>query len=160
MPTGKKNKKNAKNRTKKIENELDIIENNIDNLCKTAKKQSEINIEEQERKKSVEEKIETIREDLKTQLLNQSKLGKHFEDMVEDYIFFVRLKEDLQQDIRDHGLRYKSMTGNGYSTEKPNESVKNLKDINAQMLKILQELDLKEPDEGPKVGDGKNDLLS
>lgn len=160
MPTSKKDTKNAKNKTKKVEKELDIIENNIDNLKKATKKQNEKIKKEKQRKSAVEEKIEIIREDLRTQLLNQSKLGKHFEDMVEDYIFFVRLKEDLQQDIRDNGLRYKSMTGNGYPTEKPNESVKNLKDINAQMLKILQELDLKEPDEGPKVGDDEDDLLS
>jgi chromosome segregation ATPase len=160
MPTRKKSSKKTKKSTKKLEKELDVLENNIDNLEKASKKPTKEQKQEIERKNAVEEKIDIIREDLRTQLLNQSKLGKHFEDMVEDYIFFVRLKEDLQQDIRDNGLRYKSMTGNGYPTEKPNESVKNLKDINAQMLKILQELDLKEPDEGPKVGDDEDDLLS
>ena len=156
MSTSKKVPKKFKKQKK----ELDIIENNIDNLNKVSKAQIKEQKEAKKRKKAVEEKIEIIREDLRTQLLNQSKLGKHFEDMIEDYIFFVRLKEDLQQDIREKGLRYESMTGNGYPTEKPNESVKNLKDINAQMLKILQELDLKEPDEGPKAGDDEDDLLS
>ena len=81
-----------------------------------------------------EEKIETIRTDLKTQLLNQGKMGKHFD-------------------------RYETMTGNGYLTEKENKSPDTLIKTNNQMLKILQVLDLKEPEELPKVGDGKGDLL-
>jgi len=76
--------------------------------------------------------------------------------MIEDYIFFVKLKEDLQNDIKTKGLRYKSTTGNGYITDKANESVQNLIKTNAQMLKILQDLDLKAPDDG---GDGGDDLL-
>lgn len=46
----------------------------------------------------------------------------------------------------------------GYLTDKPNESVQNLVKINAQMLKILQDLELKAPDENPKEGGG-DDLL-
>ena len=46
------------------------------------------------------------------------------------------------------------MTGNGYTTEKPNESVQNILKVNGQMLKILQDLDLKAPNE-----DGEGDDL-
>ena len=106
-----------------------------------------------------EEKIETIRNDLKLQLLNQGKIGKHFDDMVEDYIYFVKMKDILQKDISEKGLRYKTMTGNGFNTEKENKSPDTLIKTNNQMLKILQVLDLKEPEELPEVGDGKDDLL-
>ena len=82
--------------------------------------------------------------------------------MVEDYVYFVGLKLILQDDIESSGIRYKTQTGNGYTTFKPNESVQNLVKVNAQMLKILSELNLKEPvlleikDSG---GDAEDDLL-
>ncbi len=151
-------RKTTKTKEKIIEEQLDTIENNINNYGKVVKKQNKKKEEEEKRKSAIEEKVETIREDLKTQLLNQSKLGKQFDDMVEDYIFLVKLKEDLQYDIAVNGIRYEAKTGNGYKTDKPNESVQNLLKVNAQMLKILQDLELKAPDEGPKEGEG-DDLL-
>jgi hypothetical protein len=115
----------------------------------------ENNKKEKERQKKLQEKLDIIKEDLNNQLTNQGKFGKQFEDMVEDYLFFVKLKEDLQLDIKINGLRCLRMTGNGFPAEKPNESVQNLIKVNAQMLKILQDLDLKAPDE---EGEG-DDLL-
>ena len=88
------------------------------------------------------------------QLNQQEKNGKHFEDMIDDYIYFYRLKEDLKQDIKDNGLRIECMTGNGYTTEKDNKSVERIVNVNAEMLKILHDLQLKSPEEG-----GNNGLL-
>lgn len=90
--------------------------------------------------------IITIRNDLITQLEEQQKFGKHFKDMVEDYIYLVKLKIKLQEDINKKGIRYRVKSGNGFSSSKPNESVLNLLKVNAQMLKILQDLELKAPD--------------
>lgn len=104
-----------------------------------------------------DEKINIIRNDLNNQLLEQGKIGKHFDDMVEDYIYLVKLKDELQADIKAKGIRYRVKTGNGFYTSKPNESVQNLLKVNAQMLKILQDLDLK-TSENKNTGDG-NDLL-
>ena len=160
MPAKKKTSKIAKNKAKKVEKQIETIEENLETYEKVLEKQKQKEEEENKRKITLEEKVNTIREDLKTQLLNQSKLGKQFDDMIEDYIFFVKLKEELQYDIKMNGIRYKAMTGNGYTTDKPNESVQQLVKVNAQMLKILQDLNLKAPDEGPEVGDGKDDLLS
>ena len=78
--------------------------------------------------------------------------------MIENYLFYVRLKEDLQYDIDVKGIRYEARTGNGYKTDKPNESVKNLINVTTEMRKILQDLDLKEPEENPEAGEG-DDLL-
>ena len=94
---------------------------------------------------------------LKNQLLAQNKFGKQFDDMVEDYIFLVKLKEELQYDIKSNGIRYFTTTGNGFTSSKPNESVPNLLKVNGQMLKILQDLELKAPEENPG-GEG-DDLL-
>lgn len=122
------------------------------------KEQQKKQREEKKRQKKIQEKIEIIENDLTEQLQNQNKFGKHFEDMVKDYLFFVKLKEDLQHDIDVNGIRYEAKTGNGYKTDKPNESVNNLIKVNAQMLKILQDLDLKDPEKDPEEGDG-DDLL-
>lgn len=104
------------------------------------------------------EEINQIRQDLLEQLLEQGKYGKHFESLVEDYINLEKLKRDIQKDIDKNGLRIKVMTGNGFKSEKPNESVQNILKVNGQQLKILQDLDLKAPSQTPKEGGG-DDLL-
>ena len=76
--------------------------------------------------------------------------------MVEDYLYFYRLKERLQNDIDNNGIRYKTTGGNGFTTYKPNESCERLIKTNAQMLKILQDLNLKAPDEGLEEGEEDN----
>lgn len=104
------------------------------------------------------EEIKQIRTDLLNQLMEQGKFGKHFESLVEDYINLEKLKRQIQEDIDKNGLRITSMTGNGFTTEKPNESVQNILKVNGQQLKILQDLDLKAPSKPPEEGDG-DDLL-
>ena len=104
------------------------------------------------------EEIKQIREDLLAQLLEQGKFGKHFESLIEDYINFEKLKRKMQKDIEENGLRIKTMTGNGFETEKKNDSVLDILKVNAQQLKILQDLDLKTPSKPPEEGDG-DDLL-
>lgn len=88
-----------------------------------------------------------IKEDLLLQLQSINKIGKFYTDMVDDYIYFYQLKRKLQTDIRKKGLRYEQTNGNGILVEKPNESILNLTKINTQMLKILNDLGLKEPQE-------------
>ena len=145
MPANKKNSKKNSNQEKEMEKQVEKIE-------KTVKKIKA----ENERTVEINKKAEIIREDLNNQLMQQNKFGKHFEDMVEDYIFFFKMKEDMRQDIVDNGLRYRNTGGNGFTTFKPNESVLNILKVNGQMLKILQDLELKAPDE---EGEG-DDLLS
>ena len=107
--------------------------------------------------KAIEEKVEYIREDLKEQLCDAGMFGKQYDDMVENYLYFVRLKEKLQYDIKVNGIRYQAKTGNGYLSDKPNESIKNLTTVNAEMRSIIKDLGLNTPKE-PKDGDD-DDLL-
>lgn len=110
-------------------------------------------------KKELENKeLEQIKQDLQDQLLEQGKIGKHFESLVNDYINLEKLKRKIQADIDKNGLRVKVMTGNGFKSEKPNESVQNILKVNGQQLKILQDLELKAPSKPPEEG-GENDLL-
>ena len=67
-------------------------------------------------------------------------------------------KRKMQKDIDDNGLRIKVMTGNGFKTEKKNDSVLDILKVNGQQLNILQDLDLKAPSQTPKEGVG-DDLL-
>ncbi|MBR3002862.1 MAG: hypothetical protein IKF38_04815 [Clostridia bacterium] len=147
MPTKKKTSKTSKSKEKKIEKDIERIEKNIEEIEKA-----------KEFEESISKKKEEIREDLKSQLIAQNKFGKQFDDMVEDYIYFVELKERLQHDLDINGIRYKATGGNGFTTFKPNESYERLLKTNGQMLTILEKMDLKAPDEGPKEGEG-DDLL-
>lgn len=151
-----------KKKPETLEKEREKLQKDIETLEQILKdKKSEVYTE-----KNIKKLQDTIREDLLNQLQEQEKFGKHFEDLVEDYVYNVGLKMKLQADIDLNGIRYKTSTGNGYITVKPNESILNLHKTNAQMLKILTDLDLKEPDgnaggnetngadSGDDVGDG------
>ncbi len=147
MATKKKTTKSTKSKKKTIEEKLEIIEENVEKVEKKL-----------ELEKAITDKKQAIKEDLQKQLMAQGKYGKHFDDMIEDYLYLVELKEKLKADINDNGIRYKSTGGNGFTTYKPNESCERILKTNAEMLKILQDLDLKSPDEIDN-GDGEDDLL-
>lgn len=86
-----------------------------------------------------------MRDSLLKQLRLQNKTSDFYEDLVNDYMDYWSLKKKLIADIRKKGLRYETVNGNGLTVEKPNESVNNLPKITAAMLKILNDLNLKEP---------------
>lgn len=87
--------------------------------------------------------------DMKASLIRQLELrgmnAEFYADLVNDYIYYWSLKKKLIADIKDKGLRYETVNGNGMTVEKPNESVANLQKTTATMLKILADLKLKEP---------------
>ncbi len=84
-------------------------------------------------------------ESLLQQLRMQNKTGKFYEDLANDYVTYWELKKKLISDIKQKGIRYKTTNGNGIATEKPNESIQNLQKTTATMLKILNDLKLREP---------------
>ncbi|MBP3463801.1 MAG: RNA polymerase subunit sigma-70 [Clostridia bacterium] len=145
MATKKSTKNTKKSKETEFEESLEKTEENLEYLKKQEKMESKIEILQQ-----------NIRKDLMSQLTSQGKFGKHFEDMVEDYLYFIDLKERLKFDLDDRGIRYRAIGGNGFATYKPNESYERLLKTNAEMLKILQELELKAPDDD---GDDGDDLL-
>lgn len=143
MPT----KKTTNKKEKELEEKIKNLEENMQRIEDNQKLEEKIN-----------EKKQLIKEDLQKQLISQGKFGKQFDDMIEDYLYFIELKERLQHDLDINGMRYKTTTGNGFTSNKPNESYERLLKTNAQMLKILQDLELKSPDP-EKDGDDANDLL-
>ncbi len=142
-------KKTTSKTTSKREKELEEMLKNLEEKMAEIEKAKRIDEE-------IKEKKIAIKEDLENQLIAQNKFGKQFDDMIEDYLYFFELKERLKYDIDINGIRYPNTGGNGFTTYKPNESVERLQKTNGQMLKILQDLDLKAPEED---GEG-DDLLS
>ena len=65
-----------------------------------------------------------------------------FNDQINDYMTMWDLKEQLKDDIKEHGLRKNYLTANGGYSEKDNQSVKQLPLINKQMLMLLKQLDI------------------
>lgn len=147
MANKKNTSKTVTKKEKELEKQVEILEKTLQQIK-----------EEQKLEEKIENTKNSIKDDLKSQLLSQNKFGKHFDDMIEDYLYFFELKERLKFDININGIRYKTTGGNGFTTFKANESVERLQKTNAQMLKILQDLDLKEPEESPEEGEG-DDLL-
>ena len=86
-----------------------------------------------------------IKESLLEQLRLQNKTSDFYLDLVSDYMDYWSLKKKLITDIRKKGIRYETVNGNGIEVEKPNETVTNLPKITTAMLKILNDLNLKEP---------------
>lgn len=86
-----------------------------------------------------------IKVSLEKQLNLQGKTSEFYHDLVEDYVYYWTLKKQLIKDIKEKGIRYSAINGNGIEVEKPNESVINLQKTTATMLKILSDLHLKEP---------------
>ncbi len=86
-----------------------------------------------------------IKESLLEQLRLQNKTSDFYLDLVSDYMDYWSLKKKLITDIRKKGIRYDTVNGNGIKVEKTNESVTNLPKITTAMLKILNDLNLKEP---------------
>ena len=87
--------------------------------------------------------------DVKMSLIRQLELrgmsAEFYMDLVNDYIYYWSLKKKLIADIKNKGLRYETVNGNGMTVEKANESVVNLQKTTVTMLKILADLKLKEP---------------
>ena len=86
-----------------------------------------------------------VKNSLLEQLRLQNKTSDFYRALVNDYMDYWSLKKKLISDIKNKGLRYETVNGNGLTVEKPNESVTNLPKITTAMLKILSDLNLKEP---------------
>ena len=105
------------------------------------------------------EKYNLIKEDLKDQLIDQNKLGHQYDDLLDHAVYLFELKDKLQNDINKNGIRIKTMTGNGYEKEDDNKSVDKLLKVSAQLMKVLNDLGLKEPTVDTGGENNDEDLL-
>ncbi|EJE7236597.1 P27 family phage terminase small subunit [Clostridium botulinum] len=90
----------------------------------------------------VQQLAKEIKEDLLNQLKGNEIYGKHYEDLVNDYMALWDIKNRLILDIRDRGVSIEWNNGKQLGRKK-NDSIPELNKTSAQMLKILAELGLK-----------------
>lgn len=93
-------------------------------------------------KELTEKDFGEISEDIKRQLQSLSKNGKYYDDLVNEYMYLLNVRETLKKDIKEKGVRYEFVNGNGKTQEKPNESVANLIKVEQILLKIFGDLQL------------------
>lgn len=90
-----------------------------------------------------------IRDSLLDQLMRTGASDGCFADLIDDYMGMWDAKNALLADIRERGVTIENVTNAGVNLKK-NDSVDQLVKINAQMLKLLDSLDIKA---GQDVGD-------
>lgn len=95
-----------------------------------------------------------VRISLEKQLIAKGADIDLFRDQINDYMSMWDLKEQLKDDIEEHGLRLNYSTANGGKVEKDNPSVKQLPLINKQMLMLLKQMEISTDS---VVTDGNND---
>ena len=94
-----------------------------------------------------------IKMDLLDQLERNGTTGKYYIDLVYDYMDMWVTKNLLVDDIQQRGVNVKYDNGGGQKGVKKNDSIEQRIKVNAQMLKLLNELGIK-PTQG---GDGCDD---
>lgn len=90
----------------------------------------------------VQQLAKEIKEDLLNQLKENETYGKHYEDLVNDYMALWDIKNRLIEDIKERGVSIEWNNGK-QAGKKKNDSIPELNKTSAQMLKILSELGLK-----------------
>ena len=92
------------------------------------------------RKSKKAREMDEIKEKIKSSLIKQLRAKgaetAHFLDIIDDYMEFYDTKKALQEDIKERGVSYKTLSANGF------ESVKDMVAVEKQMLSILKELGL------------------
>lgn len=102
---------------------------------------------------------QNIKNDLLNQLQSNKIKGRHYTDLVEDYMSLWITKNLLVQDINNRGVSVAWNNGGGQKGRKKNDSVSELTKVNAQMLKLLNELGLKPADSTTNKVDDEDDEL-
>lgn len=98
-----------------------------------------------------------IKQDLINQLERNGVYGSHYLDLIDDYMALWEIKNKLIKDIKKRGVSVHWCNGGGQEGYKKNDSISELNKTNAQMLKILSELNLKASSAG-SADDGDEDM--
>lgn len=92
-------------------------------------------------------KRENKRKEIRKELLNQLKRNgiytQYYVDLVEKYMDFWDVENDLIDDIQKRGVVVTYDNGGGQKGSKKNDSIDQRIKVNAQMLKILDSLGIK-----------------
>ena len=83
-----------------------------------------------------------IKESLMQQLKEKNADVEHFISLVDDYVWYYEQEKAMQDDIKNRGLSYKTISSQGKEYLKDNPSIKNAVMYNKQKLAILKEMQL------------------
>lgn len=101
-------------------------------------------------------KREILRSEIKRDLLEQIERngteGKYYTDLVDKYMDFWDMENELISDIKKRGVVTEYDNGGGQKGKKKNDSIDQRIKVNAQMLKILDSLGIK-----PNTSDNSGD---
>lgn len=98
-----------------------------------------------------------IKKALMEQLAHRGADLDHFKELVCDYCDFWEIAQALKKDIKDRGVVYSDVSSVGVPMQKNNPSVKELVNVNKQMLVVLEKLKLSV--EEITAEDGEDDEL-
>lgn len=84
-----------------------------------------------------------IKNDLLDQLERNGVYGNHYIDLVNDYMALWDVKNKLIKDIKEKGVSVRYQNGENQFGYKKNDSVRELTNVNNQMLRLLDSLGLK-----------------
>lgn len=97
-----------------------------------------------------------IRQDMIDQLERSGNDKDFFLDLIDDYMDMYATKQLLVTDIRERGVRVAYDNGGGQKGYKKNDSIEQRLKVNAQMMKLLRELQL--TPSGIEGGDSDEEL--
>lgn len=83
-----------------------------------------------------------IEKSLLDQLKARNALIDAFKGLISDYAAMYNVCEKLKNDIKERGITVVEYTASGRAVNKPNPSIKELRDTNKSMLMILKQLGL------------------
>ena len=95
-----------------------------------------------------------LRKDIVKQLADKGADNKYYLDLVDQYLFFWETTKRLQEDIDQRGVSVQYNNGGGQTGFKKNDSMAELVKVNGQMLKILDALNIKAPEERAPTEEG------
>ena len=103
-------------------------------------------------------KKKSVVESLTDQLIQMGADSDCFIDLVNDYMGLWEIKNDLLKDIKKRGVVYTDVSSVGVPMQKNNPSVKELVNVNRQMVSILDRLNITTDKCVPPTGDDECDL--
>ena len=141
-----------------IADKYDVSINTIKSWKRRFNWQRNLHTKKGAKSKSVQELgnklYDEIKEDLLKQLESNETYGKHYEDLVNDYMALWIIKNRLIEDVNERGVSVEWKNGK-QTGKKKNDSISELNKTSAQMLKILNDLGLRP---SFKDGDGDYDI--
>lgn len=99
-----------------------------------------------EKKKEKIKKYENLKNELEQQLTTHNNYNTITAELLEKYIDFTKIEDNLNDDIEKRGVSILWNNGGGQKGRKKNDSIAELVKINAQKIKILDKLGIKAPE--------------